>query len=260
MHIDRDRARRAFDDYTAAYDPSVDRIRLKIDHTLRVAELCDRIARSLGLDVDDVDLAWLCGLVHDIGRFEQVRQYGTFNDAQSFPHARMGADVLFGEGLIRRFVDDDSDDDLIRTVVALHSDWRLPEGLGERERLFCDILRDADKVDIIKATQLEPVEAIFGVDADELAASAVSPAVVDAFYAHRTVRRDERAHPADYVVAFACFVFEIVHLEALRAAHEQGHVYDLLCQPFQKPATSRAFAMMEAHMREWVAKRLDDVV
>ena len=49
MQIDRNSVRRQFDSYVAAYDPSDPKIRLKTEHTYRVAELCGRIAGSLSL-------------------------------------------------------------------------------------------------------------------------------------------------------------------------------------------------------------------
>ena len=260
--IDRTRARQAFDSYVAAYDADNPRIRLKIDHTYRVAQLCERIATSLQLGSADVDLAWLCGLLHDIGRFEQVRRYDTFNDGASVSHARLGVEVLF-EGTdaakpasapssIRTFLDDASCDELIRTAVATHSDFRLSPDLDKRARLFCDILRDADKIDILNAVCHEPVEAIFGVSERAINASPLSPAVIAAFDARRTVRREERAYPADYVVGFACFVFELVYPESRRIAREQGHVFALLDRPFTNADTAKEIARMGAELRTWL--------
>ncbi|MBS5451522.1 MAG: HD domain-containing protein [Coriobacteriia bacterium] len=266
VRIDRDRARRAFDAYVGAYDAANPRIKLKIDHTYRVAQLCERIARSLELDERDVDLAWLCGLLHDIGRFEQVRRYDTFSDGASVSHAALGIDVLFGETpaldapattSIRAFVDSDACDELIRTAIATHSGFRLPADLDEHTRLFCDILRDADKIDIMNAVCLEPVEAIFGVSEGQIDASELSPAVVAAFDTRRTVRRDERRHPADYVVGFACFVFELVYPESRRAAREQGRVFELLDRPFTNAQTAREIARMTAELHAWLDDRCE---
>lgn len=283
MRVDREKARRAFDGYVARYDAENPRIKLKIDHTLRVAELCERISASLGLPAEDVDVAWLCGLLHDIGRFEQVRRYDTFSDAASVSHAALGVEVLFGDagagapagagaraselvpagagagaatpGSVRSFVDDDEQDDLIRIAVATHSDFRLPTGLDARTRTLCDVLRDADKIDIMNAVCLEPVEAIFGVSEAQIDASPLSPAVIDAFRARRTVRREERAHPADYVVSFACFVFELVHPESRRIAREQGRVFELLDRPYTNEDTARTIAAMSAELHTWLDAR-----
>ena len=138
----------AFNSYVARYDASDERIALKVEHTYEVAGLCDEIARGKGLPPADVDLAWLCGLLHDIGRFEQLCQWGTFSDADSCSHAALGVQVLKDE--MASFTGDPEWAHIIERAVALHSDFRLPSGLSARERLFCTITRDADKVDILR--------------------------------------------------------------------------------------------------------------
>lgn len=267
--IDRAKARAAFDAYVAPYDAANPRIALKVDHTLRVAELCDRIAESLGMDVSDRDLAWLCGLLHDIGRFEQVRRWDTFSDARSCSHAALGIEVLFGEGeassgedraaacddrgRLERFSElNAADRGLLRTAVATHSDFRLPEGLDARTRTFCDLLRDADKIDILKAACTEPVEAIFGVPEEELLASPLTPAVEQTFYEHRTVLRADRRVPADFVLGFACFAFELAYPESRRIAAEQGYLFELFDRPFVDERTARSMAEAQEHLREWM--------
>ena len=90
MKINREKALAAFQEYTDRYDSSRDMIRLKIEHTYRVCGLCQQIARSLDLPEEEVDIAWLTGLLHDVGRFEQQRVYGTFTDADSIDHAKYG--------------------------------------------------------------------------------------------------------------------------------------------------------------------------
>ena len=150
MKIDRARAQKAFADYAAHYNAADAKVKLKIDHTYRVAALCARIAQSLALPPEDVDLAWLSGILHDVGRFEQLRRYNTFIDAQSVSHAALSVAVLFDEGRIRDYLDDAGADALLRTAVEWHSAFRLPEALDDRTRLFCQILRDADKIDILR--------------------------------------------------------------------------------------------------------------
>ena len=76
MKIDRERALGAFREYVDGYHTETEKVRLKIEHTYRVAELSEKIALSLGMSKEDVDLAWLVGLLHDFGRFEQLKNYG----------------------------------------------------------------------------------------------------------------------------------------------------------------------------------------
>ena len=106
MSFDKERARNVFLRYAEGYDTQNILIRHKIEHTLRVAELSERFAKALGMEGEDADFAWFLGLLHDIGRFEQVRRFGTFVDSQSVDHAELSGDILFKDGLIDRFSDE----------------------------------------------------------------------------------------------------------------------------------------------------------
>ena len=73
---------------------------------------------------EDIDLAWLTGLLHDIGRFEQVRRYGTFNDAKSIDHGKLGVEILFLEGKI---------DNVISAKAMLFPDAYVCSGVTDNE-------------------------------------------------------------------------------------------------------------------------------
>jgi putative nucleotidyltransferase with HDIG domain len=259
MNVDRDRALKAFLAYVEPYDSTNPRIALKVAHTLRVAALTDEIARTTAPDGpafsgDDVDLCWLIGLLHDIGRFEQVRRFDTFNDAVSVPHAALGTEILF-EGveddapLIRTFVEDDSEDETIRIAIAHHSDLAIPDDLGERHQAACHVLRDADKIDILKVNCICPMADIYGVSEEEMAISSLTDAVVATFYDHRTVPRNIRRTPADILVSHVCFAWELVYPVSRTIAHAQGHIDEMLAHRFEDPETDATFRAMAAHMR-----------
>ena len=121
-----------------------------------------------------------------------------------------------------------------------------------RTQAFCDILRDADKLDILRVNCEDSVETIYGVDEATMRASAVSPNVVEAFYQHRTLRREERHFWADYVVGHICFAFELVYPESRRIARQQGYVFRMLERPFDNADTQAIFRAMDNHMRAWL--------
>ena len=121
---------------------------LKVIHTYKVVENSKTIATMMNLSEEDIALAELIGLLHDIGRFEQVKRYGTFNDPKSVDHAKLGSSILFSEGKIKEFIVDNSEYDLIKSVIENHNEYRLPENISNRCKTFSNILRDADKIDI----------------------------------------------------------------------------------------------------------------
>lgn len=256
MILDRRRALRAFADYTRAYDPTDPKVRLKIEHTYRVAGLCEQIARSLSLSEADTDLAWLAGLLHDVGRFEQLRRYGTFEDARSIDHAACSAEVLFVQGHIRDYLDDACADKALRTAVRWHSAYRLPEGLAEPTLRLCHILRDADKIDILRVNVETPLEEIYNVTTHALRTAPVTPAVLQAFYEHHAVLRALKRTPADNVVGHASLVYELVYPESLREVSRQGYLWQLLDFKTENPDTARDFAALRDHLRAWLQKAI----
>ena len=244
--IDRSGVISAFGDYVSGYDADDPKIRLKIDHTHRVAALCERIADGIA----DSSLAWLCGMLHDIGRFEQIRRYGTFVDAVSVDHATLGADLLFREGLLERFTPELPAEirRILETAIRHHSAYRLPEGLTDAEMTCCHILRDADKIDIFRVNCETPLEDIYNVTTEDLRASAVSEAVKDCFRNRTAVLRSLKSTPADYVVAHLCLVFELVYPVSREIAREQGYVDRMLAFHSDNEDTRRWFEYMRAHI------------
>lgn len=262
MRIDRDRAAAAFDGYVARFDATDPKIALKRDHTLRVAALAEQIAATVPelAAPEDVDLAWLLGLLHDVGRFEQVRRYGTFSDADSTSHALLGAKVLF-DGLdgaaptIRDYVDDASEDNLLRTAVSLHSSWRLPPDLSAHTRALCEVLRDADKADILKVNCTSPVEDIYPFGREALLASELSPEATSWFWRHSTIPRAARHHPADVLLGHVCFAWELAYPESLRIVARQGYVFQMMERPWVRDDTRREFVRMEDELKGYMREK-----
>lgn len=275
--INRKNVINAFAEYVRNYDPSDEKIKLKIDHTYRVAGLCQRIAESLGLSEPDVDIAWLLGMLHDIGRFEQIRCFGTFNDVQSVDHAEFGADLLFKEGLIRKFAEGyyeecelarsgneeaeqiiknnehhNKDTGLIEMAIRQHNKYRVKEDLTERQRMFCDILRDADKVDIFKVNADIPMEIIYDVTTEELKNGIITKEVLESFYKKETVLKSVRRSAVDHIVGHISLLFELVYKESYRQAKEQGYVYKLLNFKSDVPEVNAEFDDMRKYVDEFL--------
>ena len=147
--IDIEKAKKEFDRYVNNYDMSQYRIESKYKHSYRVMEICGEIATRLGLPEEEIELAKLIGLLHDIGRFDQWAQYGTYNDFKSFNHGEKGAEILKNNDYIRWYIEDDIYDDIILYAVRNHGVFVIEdEEVDEKLLLFLKIVRDADKIDI----------------------------------------------------------------------------------------------------------------
>lgn len=286
--IDRQKVKDAFAKYTSNYDMNDEKIRLKVEHTYRVAGLCDRIARALKLSDYDIDLAWLIGMLHDIGRFEQLRNYGTFSDAESINHAHCAVDILFCDGKIEDYIENltpdyklsccvealqkanygvkefstevitsekkavFSDTDIILKAVWNHSAYRVEKGLDERTQLFCDIIRDADKLDIFKVIYDTPIESIYDVSTDELRNSEVTDEVMDAFREKHAILRSLKKTPVDNIVGHTALAFELVFKVSIDIAKEQGYLEKIMSFRSENEKTKKRFREVRKIMHEYM--------
>lgn len=287
MKINREHIKKTFQEYTDRYDSANPKIKLKIDHTYRVANLCEQIAQSLELSAAEVDLAWLSGMLHDVGRFEQLRRYNTFSDAQSIDHARFAVELLYDEGLIADYVPEISTTELVadartwrsmgganesptaqsedmplsdilqtlRIAIGEHSAYRIQKGLDERTRMFCQILRDADKVDIFRVICDTPMEEVYGFQTKDILCSAITPEVMQAFYEHHAVLRKLKKCPADYIVAHGSLTFELVYPESLRIAKEQGYLKQMMSFQSENPDTAEIFEDLRKDLNGYLEER-----
>lgn len=258
FHIDRKHALAAFDAYTADYDRRDPKIKLKVDHTYRVAALCERIAKESGLPDVEPGLAWTIGLLHDVGRFEQLRRYGTFVDAQSIDHAQFGADILFADGEIENYLPEDTPQEtrkMIETAVRSHSLYRIAPGLDRQTENYCHILRDADKIDIMRVNVDVPLEEIYNTTTQALKNSTVSDAVLQSFAeAHATLRSLKKT-PVDFVAGHISLVFELVYPVSVRIIQEQGYLDRLLNFESDCEKTRKQFAWMRERVEAYMERR-----
>ena len=144
------------------------------------------------------------------------------------------------------------EDALLRTAIRLHNAYRLPEEMDDRTRMFCQILRDADKIDILRVNVETPMEQIYNVSTEALRQSPVSPAVLDAFYAHHCVLHSLKQYPADNAVGHASLVFELCYPESQRIVDEQGWLWRLLDFKTDSPDTAAAFAAIRDELHRWL--------
>lgn len=136
-----------FEEYAKLYDLNDFDIGRKYDHMKRVKILSRMIAESLNMSKRDIYLAEILGLYHDISRFEQLKKYHTYNDKKSFDHGDVGADN-FKDNFASKLDLTKEEIDLIYKAIKYHNKLDIGD-VNEREEIFCKLIRDADKLDIM---------------------------------------------------------------------------------------------------------------
>lgn len=230
MLIDMIEAKKAFKEYVKKYNPEDEKIKIKIVHIEKVAENSKRIAQNLGLSQEDVELAELIGLLHDIGRFEQVRLYHTFVDKDSINHGKYGAKILFEDGLIRNFIKDNKFDKIIKLAIVNHNRADIEEDLTERERLHAKIIRDADKTDIFRILISGDKKAIW--EKADLSDDKISDEIYREFVEDKRINYKERKTSADILVSHFNYVYDLNFPETRKIIRDNKYI-DKLYQRFK---------------------------
>jgi len=140
-----------FNDYVKSYYSEANymqmNIQLKEEHTYRVCDNILSIGKGMNLEQDQLRMAEITALFHDIGRFEQFKKYRTFNDKISENHAKLAVEILNQNSILNKLPGNERN--LIYKAILFHNVHKLPENESYENLFYTKLLRDADKLDIL---------------------------------------------------------------------------------------------------------------
>ena len=229
--IDIEKAKIAFKDFINEYEDKSDLgFELKIIHTYHVAENAKKIAQELKLSKEDIELTELIGILHDIGRFEELKITKELNSVK-FDHAGHGSKMLFEEDMIRKFIEDSQYDNIIKKSIENHSRLEIEENLDERTLLHSKIIRDADKIDNYRVKKDEKIEAIFPKRVnriEDMEESKLSDIVYNTILDKKCVDIHDRVTPLDFWVCILAFTFDLNFGVSYKIVKESDYVNVLI--------------------------------
>ena len=194
---------KAFDEYTKQFDMENDITLLKYNHSYRVSKLSNMLAKGLELNEENINLATLIGLIHDIGRFEQIKKFDTLSDIGTMDHADFGAYLLFEKGLITKFTNNTHNYEVIKNSVSSHNKYSIDYDCCERALMHINIIRDADKIDIMNlVVNLGEIK----LSDDNLG---VSKKVDESFRNHLSISHKDKLARNDSIIMMLAFVFDL---------------------------------------------------
>lgn len=192
-----------FINYVSNYDLNNIKIKLKYDHSIRVMNLMMKYAKELGFDSYEVELASVIGLLHDIGRFEQLKEYDSFNDKETIDHATLGVKLLFEDNLIKKFWSNKNDYELIKFAIKNHNKLNIEKCNNEKFLKYAKLIRDTDKIDILY---------VYGVS-DELKVRSenisISKPILNCIKDNKTVSYDLINNKNDELSVSFSYIFDI---------------------------------------------------
>ena len=232
-----------FDNYVKQYDMDDYHIKYKYNHSKRVQKICELLATKLNLNEEDTYIITTIGLLHDIGRFEQLKLTGAYSDTE-FDHAVYGAMILFKDGLIEKFKVDPKYYDIMEFAIRNHNRYSIEQTEDERKVFFAKLIRDADKIDIFDAYTYLKAYNITNIDDD------VTNEVSIQFRKHEPIDRRIRKTKADLLISALAFVFDINFNESLEIIYNQKFIDELFSQIDDGDRFKEYFEIVRDYMKE----------
>lgn len=222
--IDVNKVEENFNNYVRKFEQTNPKIIIKKFHSIRVKEISEKIARGLNLSEEEIQIAMVIGLLHDIGRFEQEAQYHTFNDFKSMDHGDYGAEYL--KNNIREYIETDIYDNIIINAVKNHNKFLIEDKGNEKENLFAKIVRDADKLDIM----YESINIFYKGKEDLINNAYVSDYVYSHIKKNQLVKSDKNIviDYLDNIIRTISFVFDLNFDISFRILKENNYINNLI--------------------------------
>ncbi|MDT8401961.1 MAG: HD domain-containing protein [Bacteroidales bacterium] len=240
--------KRWFADYVTSFkkgEPEIqENIELKEDHTYRVCKEILTIGIKLDLSDDELRLAEIIALLHDVGRFEQYAGYGTFNDGKSVNHAGLGIEIILRNGVLDTL--DISIRDLVIKAIAYHNRVSLPDDETETCLFYSMLLRDADKLDIWKVVtdyyHRKDGKRNHGLELELPDTAGVSAEVLDDIRNGRAVNMKNIRNLNDFKLLQMAWIFDINFKPTRDIIKERNYLDKIRAVLPQSPETEEIFS------------------
>ena len=226
------------------------RIQMKLGHIIRVAENCKKLAIYLKLTQEQIQLAELIGLLHDIGRFEQYKIIDK-KQKEKFNHGEAGVEILKKDNYIRKYIEEDTYDDIIYTAVQEHNKYQISEGLSQEKELFCKMIRDADKLDLIYEGAViywEEPERKRQVEEGKL-----SEKMLENVYQKKLADSRNSISETDQILRFSSYVFDINFSYSFKVLKENDNMNKMIDKfYYQIPKTRDEMMKVKTIVNEYI--------
>jgi len=234
----------SFIKYVDKFDINDDKIKMKFDHSFRVKDLSEDLAKKEGFSDSEIKVAKLIGLFHDLGRFEQWTDFKTFNDLTSFDHGDYGADLLFNEEFIKQFDVPEDYHDVIYDSIKYHNKKYLPS-LSEKNSKFAKLIRDADKIDILNLLIMRKTQ-----PRDDLE---IRKELSDEFKNRESVTGDDKINKTELYLLSLSLVFDVNYQSTFKYLKE-NYTYDKI---FETLNNKEKFETYFKIAKDYINERLE---
>lgn len=245
--LNYDKALESFENYIRQYDSTDDKIKLKIIHTFGVVECASYIAIHEKMNEEQQELAKIIALLHDIGRFEQLKQYHSFDD-RNVDHASIAIEYLFKQGHIRDYIEEDQYDTLISFAIKNHSAYEIETTNNKEIKRQAYLIRDADKLDNFRVKNSEKIETLFDISMEQFEQEKLSTLIYDQVLNSQLIKKEDRVTSMDMWVSYLAFIFDLNYQSSFRYLLETNYLEENIDRiSYKNKDTYKKMQLIKSH-------------
>ncbi len=193
-------------------------LQLKIDHSRRVADNARQLAKDLGWNPSEANRAEALGWLHDVGRFSQFAEFGTFTDATSVNHGERGWEIIREDGILFPLTTEEQN--ALLDGIRYHNAKTEPNHLNEESLRFLKLIRDADKLDIfhivLSSIQRDGFQDLPGMLPQVVLNGPVNPKVIHEIQTRRTCSIMEVRSLMDFLLMQLSWIYDLNYSASFR--------------------------------------------
>lgn len=255
--INIEEAKKEFIRYVDSYDLSIEMIELKKYHSLRVMEIATKLAQEENFTDEEVELATLIGLLHDIARFRQYTEYHTFRDAYSFDHGDVAVQILEQDNYLRKFIQTDEYDQIIKSAIKNHNKFAIEDGLTEEQNKFCKLIRDADKIDIFYVAS----EILWKNEKEEMENCIINLEIKKSLEKQEMIQNNKysKIEYADSILRMLGYLFDVNFKSSFKIIEEEKYIDRMVNRfKFKNEDTQKQMLEVGKQMNQYVLKKIEE--
>lgn len=254
--LNLENAKNEFIQYADSYDLKNDHMNRKKYHSIRVMEISDKLAKEENFTEEEIEIATVIGILHDIARFKQYTEYQTFKDQNSFDHGDVAIEILEKDNYLRKYIKTDKYDEIIKVAIKNHNKFEIEKGLTEEQNKFCKLIRDADKIDILfQATGL-----MWREETEAMENSKIDIEMKKEFDQQKLFIRSKfpKVDYANKILAFLGFIFDINYISSLKIIKEKKYVEQIINRyKFKDAYTQKAIIDAGEKVNQFIINKME---